>query len=147
MSREPHLDFYRHRAKALLAQARTGEATALARFAQHHPDFREGAPPPLALNQAQLVIARESGFPSWPRLKAYVEAMDRTRQQSPSDEIQALIRARDLEGLRAFIAKYPGAPHLRIDPIGDTPLHDAVGWKEWAQSCCLKRARTSMRCR
>jgi len=130
VSREPHLDFYRHRAKELLAQAKSGDSAALARFAHHHPEFRADASPPLALNQAQLVIARENGFPSWPKLRAYVEAMDRTREQSPADRIQALIRARDLEGLRAFIAGNPEAPHLRIEPMGDTPLHVAVEWRE-----------------
>jgi ankyrin repeat protein len=130
VSREPHLDFYRHRAKELLAQAKAGDSAALARFAQAHPDFRQGAGPPLALNQAQLVIAREDGFPSWPKLRAYIEAMERTREQSPADQIHALIRARDLEGLRGFIAKHPDAPHLRIEPMGDTPLHVAVEWRE-----------------
>jgi ankyrin repeat protein len=130
VSREPHLDFYRHRAKELLAQAKAGDAAALTRFAQHHPEFRHGAAPPLALNQAQLVIARENGFPSWPKLRAYVEAMDRTREQSPADQVQALVRARDLEGLRELIARHPDAPHLRIEPMGETPLHVAVGWRE-----------------
>ena len=33
-------------------------------------------PEPLRLSEAQLVVAREYGFPSWPRLKAYVERVD-----------------------------------------------------------------------
>ncbi|HET6171200.1 MAG TPA: ankyrin repeat domain-containing protein [Gaiellales bacterium] len=32
-----------------------------------------GDPSPLRLSDAQLALAREYGFPSWPRLKAYVE--------------------------------------------------------------------------
>jgi len=46
-----------------------GEPEAQARASRHHPrrgdDFR--------LADAQLVVAREHGFSSWPRLKAYVE--------------------------------------------------------------------------
>ena len=34
---------------------------------------REDGPEPLQLHEAQLAIAREYGFASWPRLKAYVE--------------------------------------------------------------------------
>ena len=37
----------------------------------HHPHAVE----PLKLSDAQLVIARELGFPGWPRLKAYVERL------------------------------------------------------------------------
>jgi hypothetical protein len=34
---------------------------------------RRGGPEPLRLSEAQLGLAREYGFRSWPRLKAYVE--------------------------------------------------------------------------
>ena len=34
---------------------------------------RRGTSAPLRLSEAQLLLAREYGFPSWPRLKAYVE--------------------------------------------------------------------------
>jgi ankyrin repeat protein len=34
---------------------------------------RRGGDEPLRLSEAQLALAREYGFPSWPRLKAYVE--------------------------------------------------------------------------
>jgi ankyrin repeat protein len=61
----------RRRAKELRDAARAGDAAALQRLAHNHP-----APPagPVRLAVAQLVIARELGFPSWPRLIAALEA-------------------------------------------------------------------------
>ena len=94
-SKSPNLDYYRRRAKALLKLAQSGDPAALQRFTQHHPDFRKDAAgvalasENLALNQAQLVIARENGFSSWPRLKAYVDAMKRSASQTPEDHLQS----------------------------------------------------------
>jgi ankyrin repeat protein len=66
---------------------------------------RRGGPEPLRLSEAQLALAREYGFPSWPRLKAYVE---RVRSNGPGlahafvDEIGYYEdRA---EGLRSVVA-------------------------------------------
>ena len=85
MSREISLDFYRRRAKDLLRQALAGNPSARARFESHHPQFQRAAArkSPLthfALNQAQFVIARESGYPGWPKLRGYIEAFQRARR-------------------------------------------------------------------
>jgi ankyrin repeat protein len=65
----PSLEQLRRQAKELLRAVRAGDEAALARVAAEHP--RPGEP--LKLSGAQLVIAREHGFPSWPRLRAYVD--------------------------------------------------------------------------
>ena len=65
----PSLEQLRKQAKDLLRAHRAGEAPAPARVAAQHPRPDE----PLKLAGAQLVVAREHGFPSWPRLRAYVE--------------------------------------------------------------------------
>ena len=65
----PSLEQLRKQAKDLLRDHRAGDPTAAARVAAHHPR-PEG---PLKLAGAQLVVAREHGFPSWLRLRAYVE--------------------------------------------------------------------------
>ena len=45
------------------------------RLTAHHPRYRAGdRAPDIALHDAQLVIAREYGFASWPRWKQFVEA-------------------------------------------------------------------------
>jgi len=67
----PHLGQLRRRAKELRDAARAGDAAAVARLARHHPTPPAG---PVQLAAAQLVIARELGFPSWPVLTAALEA-------------------------------------------------------------------------
>jgi ankyrin repeat protein len=66
----PSLEQLRNRARDLQRAHRAGDADARARVAAQS----EKAPDePLKLSAAQLTIAREHGFPSWPRLRAYVE--------------------------------------------------------------------------
>jgi ankyrin repeat protein len=65
----PSLEQLRKRAKELLRAHRAGDAEARARIAAHHPHPRDE----LRLSDAQLVIAREHGFPRWPRLRAYAD--------------------------------------------------------------------------
>ncbi len=65
------LDQLRRRAKELRDAARHGDTAALERLARHHPPARQNA---VSLAAAQLVIAREMGFLSWPRLKAATDA-------------------------------------------------------------------------
>src|SRR4051812_13301707 len=60
----PNLEFERKRAKKLLRDLQNDDATALSRAASI-------AKPPFQLADAQLVIAREYGFASWPRLVQY----------------------------------------------------------------------------
>ncbi len=88
----PSLEQLRKQAKDLLRAARAGEPAALARLgagdAPLPPAARPGEPagdaplPPAArpgdaprLSAAQRAIAREYGFASWPRLRAYVERL------------------------------------------------------------------------
>lgn len=69
LPRRPDIDQLRRQAKELRAAASVGEPSALNRFAVY-----VGSGGPVALSTAQLVIAREHGFPSWSRLKAAVDA-------------------------------------------------------------------------
>jgi ankyrin repeat protein len=55
-----NLEYYRKQAKALLKAAKSGESTSL-----------QGIATP-KLHDAQLAIAREQGFPSWPRFRAFI---------------------------------------------------------------------------
>ncbi|MEU7871434.1 ankyrin repeat domain-containing protein [Dactylosporangium sp. NPDC049140] len=74
MPERPDLQQFRRQARALQRAVRAGEADAVARIARLHP-----APPAeaaaLPLSAAQLVVAREYGFASWPRLTRYVRTV------------------------------------------------------------------------
>jgi ankyrin repeat protein len=64
----PNIEFYRKQAKTLLKAARSGDAGALARLHK----ARKALPKEPALHDAQLAIARENGFASWPSFHAHV---------------------------------------------------------------------------
>ena len=67
-----NLEQQKKRARELQRAFNAGEAQALSRV---HA-WREVPPAPLKLADAQFVLARELGLPSWPKLKAHVEALD-----------------------------------------------------------------------
>jgi ankyrin repeat protein len=63
------LDSLFREARKLESAHRRGDAAAIARVAPFRPDPRK----PLKDAGAQLVVAREHGFPTWQKLRAYVE--------------------------------------------------------------------------
>jgi ankyrin repeat protein len=82
----PDLEQLRRQAKELRDAAQRGDPAALNRVARHRYGESQG---PVTLAAAQLVIARELGFPSWPRLKAAIEA----RETSPDGRANAFVAA------------------------------------------------------
>jgi hypothetical protein len=102
----PDLDQLRHQAKDLLKAAKSGAASAVKRLATV-----AGEP---TLAAAQLVVAREYGFPSWAKLKSEVERRE-------------VLNSRDVGRLRALIAKQPELAteemhNWRDHPLGARPL-------------------------
>jgi ankyrin repeat protein len=69
----PNLEQLRRQARTLQRAVRTGDAEAAERVRQHHPDGLPHDAAAFSLSAAQLVLAREYGFPSWPRLKQYLD--------------------------------------------------------------------------
>ena len=71
----PSLENLKKQARALLNTLRTGDSDAEARVRNIHPRAATAGALDRArftLSDAQLVVAREYGFESWPKLKAYV---------------------------------------------------------------------------
>src|SRR5438067_8758624 len=85
----PSLDQLRRRAKELRDAARSGDPAALARITAYAPAARSGTVP---LAAAQLAIAREHGYPSWPQLAAEVQARTAERAQRVEEFLVASIR-------------------------------------------------------
>ena len=111
----PSLEFDRKQARALLDAARRGEPDALARLRARHPRFRSPGAPivDLALHDAQLVIAREYGFPSWPRWKHFVES----RHLAVSERAAVLVRAIDRGDMRRASALLVAEPALEAHDV------------------------------
>ncbi|HEV8628763.1 MAG TPA: hypothetical protein VGV61_00500, partial [Thermoanaerobaculia bacterium] len=75
--RRLNLEQQRKRAKDLLRAHRRRDPDAVARVHRHLPRAAgllpvQVAALPLRLADAQLVVAREAGFPTWPRLKHHL---------------------------------------------------------------------------
>ena len=97
----PDLDQLRRQAKELRDAARSGDPVAADRFARHHRSVQPGG---ASLAAAQLVIARELGFSSWPTLKAAVDS------DAPERRIRAFLSA-SVEGRMREAARL-----LQADP-------------------------------
>src|SRR5262249_49641276 len=76
----PDLDQLKNQAKDLLKGHKAGDPEALRRIRANHPRLA-GSPAHqiqasrFTLSRAQLVLAREYGFASWPKLKAHIESL------------------------------------------------------------------------
>jgi ankyrin repeat protein len=93
-------------AKDLLHEVRAGQSEAVARIgSENRATF--------ALHDAQRVIAREYGFPSWAKLKAHVEA--RVREEAKIRFHQAF-DADDTAEVRRLLQKIP-TPGALLNPL------------------------------
>ncbi len=125
----PSLEYLKHQAKDLLKSHAARDAASAQRIREFHPRYSGAADDAifaaqLKLSDAQLTIARQSGYPSWPRLKARIEKLTRAdRLDLPhheriedSDFRRAvdLLDAGDAEGLRLHLAQRPKLARQRV---------------------------------
>lgn len=127
----PNLEQLKKQAKSLLHAAQARDADALRRFAAL-PAFSgksidEIDADDLALHDAQSVIAREHGFPSWPALREEVEA----RTLSFAEAVDEFIRCATggasarAERLLALFSNIASANLYTALVLGDTDAVDA----------------------
>jgi ankyrin repeat protein len=78
-----NLDQQKRQARELLRAIRAGNDEAVSRLRRHHSRWATSDDVTVrqlvALHDAQFVLAREQGFASWPKLKAYAEPSSRSR--------------------------------------------------------------------
>lgn len=73
----PRLDHLKGQARTLQRQVRAGKPEALATVREHHPRLEVVAgAAAFRLTDAQLVLARQYGFPSWVTLRRYVSMVE-----------------------------------------------------------------------
>ncbi len=121
----PHLEHLRKQARRLLRALREGDGPARARFQQA---VMYPPPPAPRLSDAQYAIAREYGFPSWPRLKHHVE---HGNPEVPVAELVDAVRRGDVAAARALLAGHPALQQRLDDPLpglafGGTLLLEAL---------------------
>jgi putative phosphoribosyl transferase len=92
----PDLDQYRKQAKELLAGLAKAIPQAWERARQHHPRLQQldaASSAGIKLADAQLVIAREHGFDSWPKFSGHLRRLP----GRPPDAFEARIAAGNVE--------------------------------------------------
>jgi len=141
----PDLGQLRRQARDLLRAARAGDAAAAGRI--------RAVPGPMTLAAAQLAIAHQYGFASWPRLKAEVDARTRDLARTVEAFLEAssgdwtgraariLAAAPEIAGydfrtavvlgeaarVREMLDRDPGLAARRDPRWGWTPLHAVCG--------------------
>jgi ankyrin repeat protein len=142
----PDLDQLRRRAKELRDAARSGDPAALARVNAAAP---RATPATVKLAAAQLAIAREHGYPSWPQLVAEVQARTaeaskqvleflaasigdwtgraaRMLERDPwlaGYDVRTALVLGDADRVREMLARDPGAATRTDEQTGWTALH------------------------
>ncbi len=118
----PSLDSLRKQAKKLARESADGNAGAIERARKHLPNVAL----PLTQRNAQLVIAREYGFPGWQALTAEVHARLGSGLEGAVAQARRVIHDNDLEGLKQLLAEYPALLSWHRDESG-TP-GGLLGW-------------------
>jgi ankyrin repeat protein len=120
----PNLEQYKNQAKDLLHSHRAADPDALNRIKRHHPTLHklsltEIVSATFTLADAQLVLAREHSFESWPKFAAHIETLRLIRSVADlPDPVAAFIEAAcvprhsghssgTLEYAQLILARYP----------------------------------------
>lgn len=122
-----NLEQQKKQARELLRAIRSGDEAAIARLRRWHTRWEavdDAAVRQLAaLHDAQFVLAREQGFTSWPKLKAYAEPSAHSRHSRLfvadmawlQDRVQGLLKTRQsagpaaLEQIREWHPRFAGS--------------------------------------
>jgi hypothetical protein len=109
----PHLDVPKREARQLLEQWRSRDPDALDRIRRRHPRFTNADDTAIAaahfrLADAQLVLAREYGFPHWTALKQRIDA------NTPAESLRVAIQTDDRESAVRILQANPQLLHVPL---------------------------------
>ncbi len=122
---EANLRQLKNRAKDLYRACRKGDPHSLRRMGQSHPDLSGLSPTDIAaagiqLADAQLVIARESGFESWPKLRQHIESLSQ-----PATNMHELATGNNVQAMRKAVAQNQESVN-QLNDLGLPPLYTAA---------------------
>lgn len=125
----PNLSHLKYQARDLLKLHTARDSRAAQRLREFHPRFHAASDAEifatrLKLSEAQLAIARESGFPSWAKLKRHIEKPTRTDQLTLQHHERIedphfrhavdLLDTGDTVGLRDYLKQFPKLVHQHV---------------------------------
>lgn len=137
---QPSLEHLKSQAKDLLREFRNNNTVTMARVSESLPAAnRNGHSLDLKLHDAQSVIAREYGFPSWSQLKTYVESHD-SEKKGIGDSAVEQRTGKTKEKWFAILDKW-GADQRSHKDIAEYlyAIHSMDGW--WAQMVTVEYER------
>jgi ankyrin repeat protein len=163
----PNLDQYKKQAKELVKSCNAGDAETLRRIKHAHPRLQNLADAPsikFALSDAQLVIAREHGFESWPKFSKHIAELNAADfaasvSDPPAAFIDASVWHGTLDRSEAILAAHPEVAHsnihtaailgddaavrrfLALDPDNATAKGGPRGWDALTYLCFSKYLR------
>jgi ankyrin repeat protein len=172
---QPNLEQYKKQAKDLLQAHARAEPAALDRITQHHSRLHSKPLEAIRrasfqLSDAQLVIAREHGFESWPKFVKHIETLQLNREVALIvDPASAFIKAAcsprhghrsgTLEEAEMILARYPQVAassiyaaailadeatvraFLNRDPSSATAKGGSLGWDALTHLCFSRYLR------
>lgn len=120
-----NLDHLKHQAKDLLRDFRAAKLSAFQRVREFHPKLSSVADTDMlsytfTLSDAQISIAREYGYPSWPRLKAVIAERNHEELRlshndwlpvGPFKQALDLMDSGDETRLKRHLKEYPNLVH------------------------------------
>src|SRR6266567_1070374 len=132
----PSLEQLKKKAKDLLKSHASGTDESLVRIRENHPRFGKASQSELqnakfSLSDAQLVIAREYGFASWPKLKEHIRSV-LLEASDPLDLLKHAFRDDDSELVRKLLERAPEIRARINEPLAsfDSPAITHVRSRE-----------------
>jgi len=123
----PNLEQLKNQAKDLLKAHQNADADAVKRVQAFHPNYPKASEAQIraakfSLNDAQLVVAREYGLASWPKLKEHVESL-LLETAEPMELFKTAFKEDDAVFFRKLVKRYPEAKTKINEPIAtfDSP--------------------------
>jgi ankyrin repeat protein len=119
----PNLEYEKKQAKALSKAYKAGDTAAAERVRASHPRLQNVPaktipPEQFKLSDAQLVIAREYGFSSWPRLKHHIDTL-RDGLTEPFRQFTVAVQQGNAARVRELLAATPALVQRIDDPVID----------------------------
>jgi ankyrin repeat protein len=145
----PNLEQLRNQARDLFKSARAGDLAAVQRFEQNSPRPGKTSAAKISLSDAQLVLAREYGFASWPKLKAHVESILSAESVNPMELFHQAFAENDAGLFRQLLERYPEMKAKINEPIGpfDSPAINHVRSREMLDALLAAGADINARSR
>lgn len=134
------LEHLKKQAKELLKQLKLNQSWK--RMHAHHPNVGQLTPGTVKLSHAQLVVAREQGFSSWPQLKHHIEAEAVSRKALQGGEPAAMdcdqttlhIRCGNDVMYKLAVAGFNGDFLTFADPYIQGPVSGALSFDSYIKA-------------